>query len=406
MKKLSIRNGEMIKGGWVAPYNVKGHPDVLTDEVFSAVKESGINLLYPLNGCYSEDDKEKLLQLCDRHDIYIMIADSAIAKEDFDLDAYLPTLESYKKRKCIYGIHIIDEPGKLLFPIISKNIEKVKPYVGELVLYINQLPIYATDRQLYFGAWTDDTSPVPPISYEAVIEDFYSNVDVPLLSYDLYPFTSEKGNIKPKYYKQLMLMKNIAKKHELSYWNFTQVTSFKRDKIRNMTYSEMAWLNNTSIACGVSGIQYFCYYTPESGREAFATAMVDHDGKVSRHYHYAKKLNSELSMIEKYILEYEHMGTMTTGNTLGEFPQEYALKSFGNLDKLSCDGAILGCFEKDGKYAYFAVNTSVNEARVITLKFKNNISFKAINGSCEESLTSDKYTAVLHEGGTVMIVEE
>ena len=47
---------------------------------------------------------------------------------------------------------------------------------------------------------------------------------------------------------------------------------------KNTTYAEIEWLNNTSIACGVTAVQYFCYWTPLDGVESFLNAMVTADG--------------------------------------------------------------------------------------------------------------------------------
>ena len=173
-----------------------------------------------------------------------------------------------------------------------------------------------------------------------------------------------------------------------------------------MTYSEIEWLNNTSVVCGVTGLQYFCYWTPCDGAETFENAMISRDGRRTKHFWYVKNLNEKLDKIAPYILSYEHKGVIACGDTLCRFPREFRLSSFGNIARAASEGMLIGCFEKNGKPMYYAVNTSVSETRVCEIFFNRRISAKLICGLEETSFAGTEIHKPLAPGAGLLIAEE
>ena len=406
MKIYRHKSGEMYKSGWVAPPSAKkGGVEYITEERLKEVRESGINLLQP---CHSDfEDAKRLVEMAAKADVDVIIPIENTLKEDFDPNKIASELEFYKNSENVLGISLLDEPGSISFDALNKTANKIRPYVGDKLLYVNHMPMYATAGQLHGGWWSPYEEEAASDDYYEFFKSFYEKVkEVKLASYDFYPFRHEKGCCDPRYFEQMCISKKIASDYDLPLWNFTQVTSWNRDAVRNMTYSEMSWLNNTSLACGITGLQYFCYWTPCDTVETFENAMVSRDGKRTKHYYFAQDLNAKIDKIAPYILEAKFVGTIAYGDTLCAFPKQYAIRTFGNLDCFMSDGMLIGCFEWQGKNMYLVVNTSVMEHRVIELSFKQAIKAKVIAGYNEFAFSGKELNKSLGAGEAMLIIEE
>lgn len=410
MSTRRFPEGEFIKGGWVGPPSKarSGDKEYITAERLKEVRESGINLLYITQELWKEPDETKrMIELADEAGVFLMMPDSRVIGEDFDVNGFLPDLEYYKAHKSVLGLNFCDEPGLQHFAVIKKNCEKLKPHLGDLLLYVNHMPMYATPGQLSGGWWTEKYGEETDIAlYYEFMDEFYRNIDINMVSYDFYPFRHERGSCDFHYFEQLYVGRQMAEKYGKPLWNFTQVTSWNRDCVRNITYEEIAWLNNTSIACGVTGLQYFCYWTPCDGLEVFENAMISRDGYKTAHYYFVRDLNRKLDKIAPYILSARYKGVIAYGDTLCYFPKDFNLRSFGNLEHVLSNGMLVGCFEKDGKYMYYVVNTSVFETRLCELYFKSEIRAKIISGLEETAWDGDALLKPIAPGEAILVIEE
>ena len=406
MKVYRHKSGEMYKSGWVGPPSAKnGVKSYINDERFQEIREAGLNLIYPISSDLSEI--KRLVESAAKFDVDIMIPIENTLKEDFDPSKIASELEYYKNSENVLGFNLLDEPGRISFDALAKIAQKLRPYIGDKLLYVNHMPMYATAGQLNGGWWSPYEEEANSDDYYDFFQSFYEKVkEVGLASYDFYPFRHEKGCCDPRYFEQMCIAKKISEAYDLALWNFTQVTSWNRDAVRNMTYSEMAWLNNTSIACGVTGLQYFCYWTPSDGVETFENAMISRDGNRTKHYYFAQDLNAKIDKIAPYILDAKFVGTIPYGDTICAFPPKYALRTFGKLDRFMCDGMLIGCFEWQGKNMYFVVNTSVMETRLIELTFKEEIKAKVIIGLNEFVFSGQVLNKPLGAGEAMLVVEE
>lgn len=406
MKVYRHKSGEMYKSGWVGPPSAKnGVKSYINDERFQEIREAGLNLIYPISSDLSEI--KRLVESAAKFDVDVMIPIENTLKEDFDPNKIASELEYYKNSENVLGFNLLDEPGRISFDALAKIAQKLRPYIGDKLLYVNHMPMYATAGQLNGGWWSPYEEEANSDDYYDFFQSFYEKVkEVGLASYDFYPFRHEKGCCDPRYFEQMCIAKKISEAYDLALWNFTQVTSWNRDAVRNMTYSEMAWLNNTSIACGVTGLQYFCYWTPSDGVETFENAMISRDGNRTKHYYFAQDLNAKIDKIAPYILDAKFVGTIPYGDTICAFPPKYALRTFGKLDRFMCDGMLIGCFEWQGKNMYFVVNTSVMETRLTELTFKETIKAKVIIGVNEFAFSGQVLKKPLGAGEAMLMIEE
>lgn len=401
----------MVLGGWVAPpsehYGVG--VDYITDEVFRQVHESGVNLLYTnIDRIKHLPDLIRTIECAERNDVYLMIGDDSFLYGDVDEKEAIEFIEYCKKSKAVIGIDFADEPNASKFAKLREICKKYKPYMGDLLFYVNLLPMYAFAPHLKGQVPDAPFLLYPTMSeYGEYLNSFLDHVETDVLSFDYYPFTHEKGVIKNSYFKNLSVGRRIARERGLPLWNFVQLTSWQFDTVRNMTYSEILWLVTTSLCYGVTGIQYFCYWTPPDAHgEFFNSAMINRRGCPTNTYHYVAAINKHIQKIAPYILNYTYRGLIAYGETLAEVPEEDNLHIFGDLIRLDSDGALVGCFEKDGKFAYYLMNTSLTETKHLTVMLKKSGSFKIIKGVNEDTSEGRVLSFVLYEGEGVMIVEE
>lgn len=410
MELKILPNGEMIKAGWVGPPSKArtGGVEYITEERMKEVREAGINLLYITVERWKEpEEADRMVELAEKEGIFLMMPDSRFLNEDLEVEKFLPDLEYYRSHKNILGLNFCDEPGVQHFDRIKKNLEKLNPYLGNLMIYINHMPMYATPGQLSGGWWTEKHGEETDAAlYYEFMDEFYKNINAGVVSYDFYPFRHEKGSCDFHYFEQLYISRQMAEKYDKPLWNFTQLTSWNRDTVRNITYEEIAWLNHTSIACGVTGLQYFCYWTPCDGVEVFENAMIARGGYRTAHYYFVRELNRKLDKIAPYILSAQYKGVIAYGDTLCYFPKDFNLRVFGNLRYVMSNGMLVGCFERDGKYMYYVVNTSVFESRLCELYFKEEIAAKIIAGTEERLWKGDAFLEPIAPGDAVLIVEE
>lgn len=401
----------MPVGGWVAPpskYYGTG-VDFLTDDVFRTVKESGVNVLYTnIDHTAHFDELVRTAECAARNGVFLIIGDDSFLRGDVTEEQAERFFRFCAQSPAVIGVDYSDEPNASKFAGLKKVYEKCKPLMGDLLFYVNLLPNYAFAPHLK-GLMPD----APYLKYPTVeeyadyVNDFLDNVPVDVLSYDHYPFIHEKGVIKNSYFKNFSVCARIAKERKLPLWSFIQVTSWQFDCIRNMTYSEILWLVTTSLCYGVKGIQYFCYWTPtDANGEYFNSAMINRRGEPTVSYRYVAEINKHVQKIAPYLLQYDYKGLIAHGETLAEVPECDNLYLFGDVKSVHSDGSLVGCFEKDGKYAYYVNNMSLTETKCVTLNLQNSKKYQIVRGTCEYECEGDTLSFVLYEGEGVLVMEK
>ena len=411
MSKLRLKGfspDQMLLGGWVAPPNAAyGGTDFITKERFQEIKDSGINVIYTMYRLDTDfQDLQRAADLAKETGVFLMAGDDRFSKEVTNEAALLETLAYCREHPAIVGINACDEPGSNRYRLIAENYRRFKPYLGDLLFYVNHMPIYATGSQLDGGWWTPEEAEATNQNYDRHIESFMEIVGTKMLSFDFYPFRWEKMLSDFRYFEQLSICKRIADRYGVPLWNFIQLTSWNKDVVRNTTYSEILWQVTTAVAYGVTGIQYFCYWTPvDSGGEYFLNAMIDSRGKKTKSYYFVEKVNRHLKAIAPFVLRAEHKGVISYGNTVAPVPREDNLEKFGNLTHIAADGLLIGCFDLDGKNMYYVVNTSLSESKVLSLKFGKTLKMRVVREDRCGEMKGDSFCEVLYEGEGVLLIE-
>lgn len=206
-----------------------------------------------------------------------------------------------------------------------------------------------------------------------------------------YAYTGSGNYLRAGYFESLALMREAANKANIPFWSYIQTCSWSEGGALP-TESELLWNVNTTLAYGAKGIEYFCGVVPPSsngvdGGEVFDGSLFDKNGMPTDIYGYAKKANMQIQSIDHILMNSKNMGVMFSGalpqfyevqsNTsyrrlsvaenLAQIPTRGTLESYGGA---TADGNVLvGCFDYNGKTAYYIVNNSTTNMGGATLSF-------------------------------------
>lgn len=401
-----IWKNKMPIGAWGSPCpgSVNG-TDYINDENYQLAKDAGLRFLVTLYELGNVSDNERALTCAQNAGIGLYLNERTYYEGKVDEAEGRRKIAVYSKYPSFYGIAVKDEPGMADFKILCDIIARHKADLPEqATFYTNLMPIYATSNQLIKGCGFYEGEPDPAV-YEEYLERFVKEIDVPMFSYDFYPFREEKGWIDEDYFKQLSLARRMAEKKGTPLWVFIQVTSWQVGKIRDMTYSEILWQVTTSLAMGAKGIQYFTYITPiDDNSEYFGDAMLNRNHKPTALYYFVQKVNRHLEIVGDEMLSWNYCGVMKKGNCIAPVPQEERLSSFGSF-AVSGKNYLCGCFEKEGRKGIYLLNPSLTETNHLSVSMDLK-AYSLISGDCEETVNEDCLHFVLAPGEAVWIAEK
>jgi hypothetical protein len=167
-----------------------------------------------------------------------------------------------------------------------EQLRRVRP--GRLG-YINLFPNYATPGQLGTA------------NYEEHVERFVAEVRPDVLSMDHYPLFRPDADGRDNYCRNLEVMRRASLQAGIPFWNFFNAMPFGPHS--DPTEAQMRWQIHASIAHGAKGVMYFCYWTPRGHEFPKGGAILTPDGRRTRHYEEAKRLNAVLKNLGPVLMQ-------------------------------------------------------------------------------------------------------
>ena len=146
--------------------------------------------------------------------------------------------------------------------------------------YINLFPNYAPPAAL--GTET----------YDEHLRQFVDVVDPDVLSMDHYPMFTPTADGRQGYIDNLASMREVSLEAGIPFWNFFNTMPF--GPYFDPTESQLRWQIYSSLAYGAKGVLYFCYWTPRGGEFPKGGAIITAEGRRTRHYDQARRINAEL----------------------------------------------------------------------------------------------------------------
>lgn len=417
--------------------------DTVTEQIYRLIAESGINTVAASNDAYIEGGNEvieKQLRFADVNGLSMFVRDERInRKKEISHEELQTYLDDYEKHDSFSGLYLIDEPRTELYPLGNTNvlmdeyaslgraINSYKNYIG----YVNLFPYYE-------GLSGDGV-----ISYQKYLEDYITKYQPSYMCFDYYVFTKmPQGVVDCKEYMQnLTMVRNAASKANIPFWSFVQVGSNWNDGLEFLTATtndrptkgELNWDVNVALAMGAKGISYFPLLQPhffafaEGGKMDYKrNGLIAEDGSINVWYSYVKEANTQIVAIEDVIMNAANKGVIPVGgyaarniteslNDLGD--ASFVIRRYDKLQSVSTTGAeygaLVGCFDYQGKMALYVVNYDVLSTQTITLCFDENISAEVtqlvtVEGKTEaktsKQLSSDKKLEITLGAGEASLV--
>lgn len=329
-------------GLWVDP---PLGPDL--DARYAELAEANFTFTIANSNPMKRPDIERLLAICEKHNLRAIVT-----------TAGLPPEQSPDSPAC-WGYSIVDEPSAAAFPDLRKKVDAIRAARPGKLAYINLFPNYANASQL--GTPT----------YDEHVSRFMSQVQPDVLSMDHYPIFLPSGDGRDSYCQNLEAMRKAAGAAKIPFWNFFNTMPYGPHS--DPTEAQLRWQIYTSLAYGAKGLMYFCYWTPRGGEFPKGGAIIAVDGRRTRHYDEAKRINAALVKLGPTLMKLESVDVRrVTSKELSGKKTAEVLKG-SPLKDLTGDAwgeYLVGSFRHaDGRRAVMVVNYHFAYAAWPTLEF-------------------------------------
>jgi hypothetical protein len=183
---------------------------------------------------------------------------------------------------------------------------------------------------------------------------------------DHYPMLQPQADSRHTYCDNVAVMRKYALQQGIPWWNFFNTMPFGPHF--DPTESDLRWQIFTSLAYGAKGVLYFCYWTPLGGEFPKGGAIITAEGRKTRHYEQAKRINAALKNLGPTLMKLT--STAVVRVPPGEPPQELAQTPLKSLDGGPFGDYLLGCFaHEDGRRAVLLCNYDHHHTSWPTVEF-------------------------------------
>lgn len=283
-------------GFWVAP-----RTDEDVEGRYAEIAEANFTFVIGLCGDRNPVPADAQLKLCQKYGLKALIQLGA------------PPYEALPDGPACWGYSVVDEPNASQFAGLRKTVDALRAARPGKLAYINLFPDYATPAQL--GTQT----------YDEHVSRFLSEVNPDVLSMDHYPIFKPEKDGREKYCRNLEVMRRESLKVGIPFWNF--FNSMPYGPHTDPTEAQLRWQIFTSLAYGAKGVMYFCYWTPRGDEFPKGGAILTADGRRTRHYDEAKRINAGLKNLGPTLMKLTSTGVQhiqsketTTRDALRETP--------------------------------------------------------------------------------------
>lgn len=321
-------------GFWVAP-----RTDDDLEGRYREIAAANFNLVIGLCGDRAPRPAAEQLAMCERHGLRALVAVDGVAPER------LP------EGPACWGYLLADEPATSGFPALAAQVATLRRARPGRLAYVNLFPDYATTAQL--GA----------PDYAGYLSRFVEEVHPDVLSMDHYPLFRPDRDGRDGYRRNLEAMRRASLAAGVPFWNFFNAMPYGPHT--DPTEAQMRWQVSTSVAYGAKGVMYFCYWTPRGEEFPKGGAILTADGRRTRHYDEATRINAVLRNLGPVLMR------LTSTRVERLQSQGPAAARGGGLVRSLADGDFLsGEFRHaDGRRAVFLVNQHFAFAGWPTVEF-------------------------------------
>jgi hypothetical protein len=264
-------------GFWVDP-----PADERMEERYRQIAEASFTLFLGANASRTPETMRQCLALCEKYGMAALLWTGGLPPDQ------LP------EGPACWGYALRDEPNVKDFPALREAVDALRKARPGKLAYINLFPNYADEQQL--GTAT----------YEEHVARFMEEVDPDVLSMDHYPVMKPSGDSRASYCANLEVMRKYALQKGIPFWNFFNTMPFGPHL--DPTEADLRWQVFTSLAYGAKGVLYFCYWTPPGDEFPKGGAIITAEGRKTRHYEQAKRINAAVKALGPTLMQLTSTG--------------------------------------------------------------------------------------------------
>lgn len=264
-------------GFWVDP-----PLDAEADLHYAAIAAANFTFLIGNFGASTPENVTRQLLLSAKYGLKAIVSMAGLSPEKLPDD------------KACWGYVLADEPGPGAFPELRRTVDALRKVRPGKLAYINLLPDYAP-------LWALGTT-----SYLAHVSRFISLVHPDVLSVDYYPHFRPDADGRDGYCQNLEVLRQQSLSAGIPFWNFFNAMPFGDHT--DPTEAQLRWQIYTSLAYGAKGVMYFCYWTPTGDEFPKGGAIITREGKRTRHYDQAKRINAALKNLGPTLMKLTSTG--------------------------------------------------------------------------------------------------
>ena len=248
-------------GFWVDP-----PADERIDERYAEIAEANFTLVLGGFGANDLDKVRRQLSVCEKYGLKALVWSGETPADQ------LPD------GPACWGYHLRDEPKPADFPPLRTRVDEIRAGRPGRLAYINLYPTPSyPERKL--GVAT----------YDEYVSRFMNEVNTDVLSMDHYPNFRPDSEGRFYYCEDLECMRKYSLQKNVPFWNFFNTMPYGEHT--DPTEAQLRWQIYTSLAYGAKGVLYFCYWTPTGSNFPKGGAIIRTDGRRTRHYDQAKRIN-------------------------------------------------------------------------------------------------------------------
>jgi hypothetical protein len=265
-EKTRFQQDRFAIGFWVDPPAGAGMAERYRD-----IAAANFTLVIGGFGATTPETVLEQLKLCETYDLRAVVTRAGLKPEE------LP------ESPACWGYSLRDEPSAAAFADLRKEVDAIRAARPRRFGYINLFPNYANEEQL--GTKT----------YAEHVARFADEVDTDVLSMDHYPMLQPNADGRAGYCENLEVMRREALRKGVPFWSFFNTMPYGPHF--DPTEHSLRWQIFTSLAYGAKGLLYFCYWTPRGGEFPKGGAIITAEGRKTRHYDQARRLNAAVKAL-------------------------------------------------------------------------------------------------------------
>ena len=388
-------------------------PDYVTDEIFQMISECGVNLMayFPIDYKNASEYFHKILELGEKYNVGVTVTDSRISENDeLTLSKVDECVKDYRDFPAFCGVFGVDEPTSATYPGKQPNISVFADKINLLA----ELGIWSYGNLLPCGDVNKRDA------YNDYIEEWLTTCNVKMLLYDYYVHDSDTNE---KYFYHLSLMREKAAKYDIPFWVFVQAGGQWNDSKNYFdseplypSEGEFMWNVNTALAYGAKGLAYFPLIQPYHFAYAKSTpydfernGLIGASGNKNRWWYYAKDVSAQITAVDEVLMNAVSKGVILTSKQAKADNKDSTCiiegKAWRELVNVEGD-AMIGCFNYQGKSAYYIVNYDMEYAQNITMDFYDICNFTVTQNAEKKAFQGNSMELTMKPGEGVLVVME